>query len=58
MIVGELHYEMVFMLGPKYIISHHEPNSFMEEYSLSDPNLCGNGMYVFDAICSLPVRFT
>ena len=37
-IFGALHYEMVVMLGPQYIIYPHETNVFLNEYSFFEHN--------------------
>lgn len=56
-IFRELHHKMVVVLGPKYIISPHEPNVFLNEESFFEYNKHGSGMYDFDEVCSPPTSF-
>lgn len=53
-----LHQEMMVMLDSQSIISYHEPNVFMGINLFFDHNLCSSSTYVFDEVCSQPVRFS
>ena len=56
-IFGALHCKKVVLSSLQFVISHHEPNVFMNKDSFFENTQCGSGMHGFDEVCSLHMSF-
>lgn len=56
-IIGEVHFEIMVMLGLQSVISYHDPNVFIEEDSCSKYSQSVLGMYDSDELHSTPMNF-